>query len=116
MAAMREFETGGSWSAEEWLWEEGARSRETERQRSRALNWRRGEYAQFLAREQASRRRGEDGRERRAETAWSDVVWAWPRRRATETASSRARAASGVRHWRAAATGVGMGSESEGRV
>lgn len=98
MAAMRELETGGSWSEERWLCDDGARSSETERQRSRALNCRRGEYAQLRAREHASRRREEEGRERRAETACREVVWAWPRRRATETASSRARAASAVRH------------------
>ena len=104
MAAMRELETGGSVEG----WEEGERSRDTERQRSRALNWRRGEYAELRARQQASRRREEEGRERSADTACSDVVWAWPRRRATVTASSRAFAASGVRHCRATPTGVGI--------
>lgn len=39
---------------------------------------------------------------------WREVVWAWPRRRATATASSRTAADSCVRHCLAAATGVGM--------
>lgn len=61
----------------------------------------------FRARTQASRRE-EEGIERRAETAWREVVWAWPRRRATVTASSSVQAASGVKHCLAVLTGVGI--------
>lgn len=106
---MSEFDTGG-WSDRCGV--EGRRSRETPRQSSRALNWIRAEYALFLARVQASRSgEEEEGSERRAETAWSDVVWAWARRRATATASSSAWAASCVKHCLAVLTGVGIAGE-----
>ncbi|KAJ0855867.1 hypothetical protein HanRHA438_Chr14g0678061 [Helianthus annuus] len=64
-------------------------------------------YALFLARPHASRR-GEDGRESKAETACNDDVWAWQRRWATDTASSKACTASGDKHCLAVLTGVGM--------
>ena len=41
-------------------------------------------------------------------TRWSEVVCACARRRAEVTAASRAVTAAGVRHCRAACTGVGM--------
>lgn len=93
MAAMSEFDTGGS---SDRCGDEGRRSRDTPKHSSRALNWIRAEYAPFRALVHASRsgEEEEEERQRRAETAWSDVVWAWPRRRATATASSRAWAAS----------------------
>ena len=104
-AIMREFKTGGSWSSKAWLCDDGAQSREMKRQRLRALNWRCGEYAQFRAREQASWRR--------AEIAWSDIVWGWLQCRARETTSLRTHAALGVRHWRVTTTSIDMGSEAE---
>lgn len=57
---------------------------------------------------QIASRRDEDGRESKAEMVWREVVCAWLRRRATVTASSRARAASSVRNCRAELTGVGI--------
>lgn len=82
MAAMRELDTGGPSSssaaaaAEEDL-EEGRRSRETltESSRARSWSWRgeKGAVAVVRARVQASRRT-EDGRDRRADMAWREVV------------------------------------------
>lgn len=75
MAAMSELETGGSSPSE--TEEEGRRSRATLKQRSRALNWSRGEYAELRARVRASRRSGGEGEEedeRRANTTWREVV------------------------------------------
>lgn len=106
MAAMREFETGGSST----VLDDGRRSRETPTESSSARNWSRGAYALLRARAQASRR-AEEGRASKAETAWREVVCAWPRRRATATASSSARAASSVKHCLAALTGVGIAGE-----
>lgn len=110
IAAIREFDIGGSSSS---VFEDGNRSRETPTERSRARNWRREENALVVAREQASRR-VEAGRASRAETAWREVVWQWFLRRATATASSKARAASSVKHCLATLTGVGIADEQVG--
>jgi hypothetical protein len=60
-----------------------------------------------VVREQAFLR-VEAGRASRAETACREVVWEWLLRRATATASSKARAASSVKHCLATPTGVGI--------
>lgn len=84
MAAMSELDIGGSASAAAeaalgWEWAEGRRSRATEKERSRARNWMRGgtaeaeDGAKVRERAQASRR-VEEGRARRAEMAWREVV------------------------------------------
>ena len=86
MAAMREHYTGGPSSSaveevDEGL-EEGRRSRDTPTESSRARSWRRGETVTAAAtavttvrdRVIASRRE-EEGRAKRAETAWRKVVW-----------------------------------------
>ena len=103
---MSEFDTGGSSTD----LEEGNRSNETPTESSRARNWSRGEYALLLARAHASLNE-EDGKASNADTAWRDVVCAWLRLRATATASSKARAASSVKHCLAALTGVGIAGE-----
>ncbi|WVY90418.1 hypothetical protein V8G54_035932 [Vigna mungo] len=117
MAAMSEFDTGGSSSPPPPPppFEDGSRSSDTPTESSSARNCSRGEYppenlaapAPERARPQASRR-AEVGMASRAETAWSEVVCAWQRRRATATASSSARAASSVKHCLAMLTGVGI--------
>lgn len=104
MAAMSEFDTGGSSLPQEF---DGTRSSDTLRESSRALNWRRVEKTALRARAHASRK-AEDAWESIADTVCSEVVWAWPRRRATDTASWSAFAASAVRHCIATATGVGI--------
>jgi hypothetical protein len=73
---MRELETGGSSAApeEEEAETEGSLSRETAKQRSRALSWTRGEKAALQARARASRRRGAVGGARREEMRWREVV------------------------------------------
>lgn len=96
---MSEFETGGSSTGDGF--DDGRRSRDTPTESSSARRWRRcendGNLTAVRARQMASRR-DEDGRESKAEMVWREVVCAWLRRRATDTASSRARAASSVRN------------------
>ncbi|RYR41645.1 hypothetical protein Ahy_A08g038050 [Arachis hypogaea] len=86
MAAMREFNTGGPSSSaveevDEGL-EEGRRSRDTPTESSKACNWRRGETVTAAATAVTAvhdwvivSQREEEGKAKRAETAWRKVVW-----------------------------------------